>query len=264
MTIGCRLEEEEVRGRLTRERAYYDHVDAEGSKARALLGRFSKAFYDKGPRGRLWGPVWRAIDLRGKTALDYGCGGGDFTHLLAQMGAKAVGVDISPRLIARARSLGAEQGKGFPCFLVSDAHRVPFPDNSFDYVVGNGALHHLDLDRAYAEVARVLKPGGTAFFQEPMYHHPLLWLLRRLTPRAHTADEKPLSLAGVRAARHRFRKVSHREHFLLAVCAAPAHLLGKRAALITIGVMDRIDQLLMRVVPALRKLAWLTVMEMHK
>jgi SAM-dependent methyltransferase len=256
--------QEKTNGRTAREQAFYDKPTTENSATPVLLDRFSKAFYEKGSQGRLWAPVWRAIDLRGKTVLDYGCGGGDFSHLLAQMGAKVVGVDISARLIARARSLGSHQRNGFPCFLVGDAHRVPFPDNSFDYVLGNGALHHLNLEQAYAEVARVLKPGGTAFFQEPMYHHPLLWSLRRLTPHAHTADEKPLSLADLRAAHRWFRKVSHREHFLLAVCAAPVHLLGKRAALATIGVVDRIDQFLMSIAPPLRRLAWLTVLEMEK
>jgi SAM-dependent methyltransferase len=264
VTITQHPAQEETRARLARERDYYDHVNSERSKAGTFLDRFSRAFYDKGPLGRLWAPVWKRVDFAGALVLDYGCGAGDFTHLLAQRGAKVVGVDISARLIARARSLGSQRNGSFPCFLVSDAHRAPFPDNSFDYVLGNGALHHLNLEQAYAEVARVLKPGGTAFFQEPMYHHPLLWSLRRLTPHAHTADEKPLSLADLREARRWFRKVSHREHFLLAVCAAPAHLLGKRAALATIGVVDRIDQFLMSIAPPLRRLAWLTVLEMEK
>jgi SAM-dependent methyltransferase len=253
-----------ARSRVEREQEFYDDLTEGTSRVHRLLGRFSKGFYEKGPRGRLWAPVWQRVDLRGATVLDYGCGDGGFSWLLTGLGAKVVGMDISPRSIGQARAAGPVGSSEFPQFLVGDGHRTPFADGAFDYVVGNGALHHLDLDRAYAEIARVLRPGGEAIFQEPMCHHPLLWLLRRLTPKDHTADESPLSAGDIRGAKRWFRKVSHRDHFLLAVCAAPAHLLGMRAALTAVGLLDRIDQFLMRVAPRLRGLAWLTMLEMQK
>jgi SAM-dependent methyltransferase len=205
--------------------------------------------------------------------LDYGCGNGGFSQVLASLGASVYGIDISPQLISRANVFAAQRGNGssgspggrvLPRFLVCDAHRTPFPDGSFDYVVGNGVLHHLDLDKAYAEIARVLKPGGKAVFMEPMYHHPLLWSLRRLTPKAHTVDEKPLSLVDIEKARNWFRSCSHREHFLFSVCVAPVHLLGRRAALAVIDKLDRFDQIAMRVGPGLRRFAWLSMLEMEK
>jgi SAM-dependent methyltransferase len=236
----------------------------EGSNARNLLDRFSRAFYDKSARGRLWGPVWRTIDLRGKSVLDYGCGDGHFTHLLARLGAHAYGIDISPQLIAKAEGMAPQQANGFPRFLVGDAHATPFQDDAFDYVMGNGALHHFVLEHAYAEIARVLKPGGKAFFQEPMAHHPLLRLLRRGTPALRTDDERPLSLEDLDRARKYFRACRCREHFLFAVGAAPAHLLGKNAALAVINAIDRFDQMVMRALPPLRRFAWLTVAEWEK
>lgn len=44
---------------------------------------------------------------------------------------------------------------------------LEFDDNMFDYAVGLGALHHLNLDLAGKELSRVLKPGGAAIFVEP-------------------------------------------------------------------------------------------------
>lgn len=252
-----------VSERLKREQEFFDDLVVEGSETRSFLHNLSTGFYDKGARGRLWAPVWNTVDFADKAVLDYGCGAGDFSHLLTRFGAKVTGIDLSPQLIEKARSDGLSDD-GFPRFLVGDAHHTPFPANSFDYVVGNGALHHLDLGRAYGEIARVLKPAGKAYFMEPMYSHPLLWLLRRLTPKAHTADERPLSISEMEAARSWFREVSHREHFLFAVLAAPAHLLGRQAALKAIGTADRLDSTLMRAFPQLRSFAWLAMLILEK
>jgi SAM-dependent methyltransferase len=250
--------------RIEREQSYFDRTANGRSPVSTLLDRFSKGFYDKGPRGRLWGPVWAQSSFKGALVLDYGCGCGDFTWLLAGLGAKVVGFDISPQSVLQASRSVQATANGLPRFLVADAHHTPFPDNSLDFVVGNGALHHLELERAYMEIARILRPGGKAFFVEPMFHHPLLWTLRRLTPKSHTEDERPLSAADIGLAKRWFRKVNHREHFFLAACAAPVHLLGSGVALAVIGGMDRFDQALMRLAPPLRRLAWLVMLEMEK
>jgi SAM-dependent methyltransferase len=248
--------------RWTREQNFFDQLAGEESACHRWLARFSAGFYEKGAEGQLWAPLWQTTKLAGKRVLDYACGDGAFSHLLAGRGAQVYGIDISPQLIARARA--AAGTRDYPQFVACDAHRTPFPEAFFDYVVGNGALHHLDLQRACAEIARVLKPGGQAFFQEPMRGHPLLRLLRRCTPGSHTADEKPMSLAQVEGAGRQFRGCSHREHYLLAVCAAPAHLLGKACALPVIAALDRLDQALMAAAPGLRNFAWLTVVQYQK
>jgi len=252
--------------REARERQFFDELVAASSATRDALGRFSEGFYEKGCRGRLWNSFWENVDLKDACVLDYGCGNGGFSMILARRGARVLGIDISPKLIEQARASATEMRRNgiAPGFLVGDALETPFRDASFDYVVGNGVLHHLDLEKAFAEIARVLKPRGMAVFMEPMYSHPLLWLVRRLTPNTHTADERPLSLADIDRARKWFPNCKHREHFLFAVCAAPAHVLGKQFALAVIGALDRVDEGLMRLFPRLRGYAWLTVMEMEK
>jgi SAM-dependent methyltransferase len=252
--------------RIEREKEFFDRLVVEGSARRDVLHRFSEAFYEKGSRGCVWSSFREAAHLKDATVLDYGCGDGDFSIMLAARGARVFGVDISLKLIEQARASAALIGRNrnTPEFLVGDAQRTPFNDATFDYVVGNGALHHLDLEKAFTEIARVLKPGGKAVFLEPMYNHPLLWTLRRLTPKSHTVDERPLSFADIERTRKGFRSCHHREHFLFAVCAAPAHLLGKRFALAVIGALGRVDQVLMRLLPGLRRYAWLTLMEMEK
>ncbi len=103
-------------------------------------------------------------------SLEIGAGTGYFTLNLLQAGVvrEATCTDISPGMMrtlsANARRLGLEVRTAR-----ADAESLPFPDESFDLVLGHAVLHHLpDLDRAFAEFHRVLRPGGQiAFAGEP-------------------------------------------------------------------------------------------------
>ncbi len=90
---------------------------------------------------------------------------------------------------------GEELAKSFNYpieFRLMDAHKLDFPDASFDFVFGVAILHHLDFRVAMGEIARVLKPGGRLLFVEPLILNPVARLVRFLTPKARTPDEKPL------------------------------------------------------------------------
>jgi SAM-dependent methyltransferase len=122
-------------------------------------------------------------DVRGKTVLDYGCGDGLNTHLLARRGAAVKALDISPELLARAqRRVNLNQTAANVEFLCGSAHDVPVADNSIDVVFGIAILHHLDLAQSALEVWRVLRPGGRAIFQEPVRNSRTLSFVRSLIP----------------------------------------------------------------------------------
>src|SRR5712691_9018912 len=102
-------------------------------------------------------PLLDAADVSGKMSiLDVGCGPGYVSVAAAERGAIPIGLDFSEEMIAIAK-------QKFPRieFRQGDAQNLPFPDASFDRVVANFALLHLaSPERACAEAARVLKPGG--------------------------------------------------------------------------------------------------------
>ena len=77
-------------------------------------------------------------------------------------------------------------------FLLMDANNLSFKDKSFDMVYGEAILHHLNFEQSLSEIYRVLKKGGRIFFNEPLGINPISKIIRYLTPRARTPDEKPL------------------------------------------------------------------------
>ena len=93
---------------------------------------------------------------KGERALDLACGTGDIAFAVAARGAKAVGLDITHRMLelARAKSTAVT-------FLTGDMASLPFRSASFELVTtGYGLRNVPDLDTAIDEIARVLKPGG--------------------------------------------------------------------------------------------------------
>ena len=110
-------------------------------------------------------------------ALEIGAGTGYFSLNLLQAGLieRATATDISPGMLAtleeNASRLGLEVRTA-----AAEAETLPFPDGSFDLVFGHAVLHHIpDLERAFSEFARVLRPGGTlAFCGEPSQYGDLL------------------------------------------------------------------------------------------
>jgi len=92
----------------------------------------------------------------GTRVLDVATGPGPVAARAAERGAHAVGVDLAPGMIALAARLHPNAE-----FIVADAERLPFPDDSFDAVVAGLAVLHLARpEQALAEWARVLRPGG--------------------------------------------------------------------------------------------------------
>ncbi|MEX2196164.1 MAG: methyltransferase domain-containing protein [Thermoleophilaceae bacterium] len=106
-------------------------------------------------------------------ALEIGSGTGYFSLNLLRAGVieAAVASDISPGMLDALSGTAARLGLEVET-ACCEAAALPFGDDSFDLVFGHAVLHHLpDLDGAFAEFLRVLKPGGTlAFCGEPSRH----------------------------------------------------------------------------------------------
>jgi SAM-dependent methyltransferase len=110
--------------------------------------------------------------------VDVGCGDGALVRHLARRGARAVGVEVGAGPLARAR---AHEPVGGERYEQAGAEALPLADGTADAVLFMNSLHHVPgehLDAALAEAARVLRPGGLLYVQEPVAEGPYFELLR--------------------------------------------------------------------------------------
>ena len=122
--------------------------------------------------------VWQTGVKPGEAVLDLAAGTGDITLRLAKrMRGKGAGADIEGRLVssdinAAMLKIGEERltNKGWlknPEFVLANAEALPFADNSFDLITMAFGLRNIThQDKALAEMARVLKPGGRVLVLE--------------------------------------------------------------------------------------------------
>jgi arsenite methyltransferase len=100
----------------------------------------------------------------GEAVVDVGCGAGIDTLIAAKMvgpEGQAVGVDMTPAMLERARASAAEMHADNVEFRLGFAEQLPVPDGSADVVISNGVMNLFpDKLAGLGEMARVLKPGG--------------------------------------------------------------------------------------------------------
>jgi SAM-dependent methyltransferase len=198
--------------------------------------------------------------LAGRRVLDYGCGHGMASVVLARRGARVTAFDLSHGYLVEAERRAAVNGVAVD-HVRADGERLPFGDAAFDAVWGNAVLHHLDLERAAWELRRVLRPGGVAVFCEPWGDNPLLALARRHLPypgKGHTADERPLRSRDLKALRRAFPALEIEGFQLLAMLrrVLPAGRL--------VRLLDLADAVLLRSVPGLWRLCRYAVLTLRR
>jgi len=200
---------------------------------------------------------------RNGAALEYGCGTGSHSVFLARNGAaRVVGIDLSDVAIMKAREAAKAAGVSQAEYFRMNAETLEFPDASFDLICGTAILHHLDLHRAFSELARVLRPGGRAIFMEPLGHNPMINLYRRMTPEARTPDEHPLLRRDFRDARRHFAEIDLDFFGLQSLMATPFKGLSCFTAVL--GALQMADANLFRIAPFMRRYAWQVVLVLEK
>ncbi len=218
--------------------------------------------------------------LRGKRLLDLGCGSGEAAVFFALHGAEVTAADVSGEMLRVADALAAHHGVSVRT-TKTVAEDMPFADEEFDYVYGNGLLHHVELEPAIQEIRRVLKIGGRAAFIEPLAHNPLIHVYRHMARAVRTPTERPFHVRHFEIVKRHFSSCEHREFWLLSLAIFVYYYLIER---IDPGVdrywrriirdgwrvqcafrrLQGLDRALLRLIPGLRRWCWNTVIVVQK
>lgn len=185
--------------------------------------------------------------------LEYGCAYGANLRRLAETARSATGIDISDVAIEKGRKQARAAGLDNVHLHAMDAERMSFADDSFDLIFGSGIIHHLDIARSLAEIARVLRPGGRAVFVEPLGHNPTIGLYRRRAPDGH-----PLLRRDFTEFDKLFSVASYRFYGLSTLAVVPFRRSAAKRGLFK--AMRTLDRALFAL-PAVKWWAWYALIE---
>lgn len=244
-------------GRYEREADFHNHCFGEETRQAvesfySITHSSSKAMYRQ----------YLATHCKDRLVLEYGCGVDGHSAFMARCGGMVTGIDLSPVAIDISRQLALRQGDTRSQYVVMNAECLEFAAGTFDMICGMGILHHLDLKKSLAELARVLRPDGSAIFLEPLGHNPVINLYRRLTPSFRTPDEHPLLAADLVEMENYFAKQDLTFFHLTSLAAVPFYKLPGFQTLLQ--RMDRLDQWLFRRSAFFRKQAWAVVITLSE
>jgi 2-polyprenyl-3-methyl-5-hydroxy-6-metoxy-1,4-benzoquinol methylase len=244
------VEQRKLQEREHAEQRYSGHFEHEQNRKYYSVARRSSLFVDS----------WISENCGpGRNVLDYCCGTGSISMKAASAGGTVTGVDISPSAIKHCIDESREKGFFSRCsFYAMDAENLTFDDNSFDAILCMGVLHHLDLEVAYRNLARVLRPNGQILCLEALGHNPLIQLYRNLTPQMRTEWEKEhiLTMNDIKKARAYFHDVKISFFHLATLLAAPLRktsLFGP-----ALSACESIDSILLKC-PFIQKQAWMSL-----
>jgi SAM-dependent methyltransferase len=205
-------------------------------------------------------------NVQGKRIIEAGCGTGWLSIILAKRGAHVYGFDISSEVVRvarqRAKINGVENQVSFKVISFENINHE-YEDQYFDLAVGCAILHHVNRENIIEPLRRVLKQDGKATFLECFGNSKWLERLRLIVPvpvdeenKSHWQEQ--LKYSDLKKFHRSFANVSWREFHLF----SRLHRVVKNESFICF--LNRFDEALFRLIPALRRYARLVVLEVEK
>lgn len=234
--------------RVAREAEIYDNNELERDRLEAIM-----SYTQLGPARQRRDQLIRAVHTKhvNHRVLEIGSQAWEAHFLKWKLKPTALTcINISERELDQGRQVARSKGVDVD-FRLMDAHHLDFPDGTFDLVFGTAILHHLEFEKAVKEIARVTKPGGDILFVEPLLLNPVARMVRALTPKARTPDERPLAREELRIL-DRYFAPKHLYTDLFAFPAAVAsRMVGAGANNWLVRTADRLDTGITRAAPSL-------------
>lgn len=223
----------------------------------------------------------RLGNLNGKRLLDIGCGLGEASVYFAMMGADVTSSDLSQGMLDATSRLARTNGVSVVQHVASaEDMRLP-PDAMFDVIYAGNLLHHTDVEATITRVIPHLAVGGTFVSWDPLAYNPAINVYRSIATDVRTPDEHPLKWNDIQLFRKHFGVVETRYFWLTTLVIFVIMALAQRRnpnrerfwkVVVQEGnkwrrlylPLEKIDELLLRIVPPLRLLCWNVVIVARK
>jgi len=193
--------------------------------------------------------------------LDYGCGHGMHSILPAKLGAEVYGIDLSEESLKIAKKRAQDEKVSDKIkFLKMDCEKLEFPDNYFDLIWDSGTFSSIDINKAYSELHRVLKPEGKIIGLETFGHNPLMNLKRFINKktgkRTEWAASHIMKMKDLKSAKKYFDSVETKFFHLFSMLIFPFRRLPLMKRIF--NLLDKFDSILLKI-PFLKKYAFKVV-----
>ena len=224
-------------------------------------GRFENVFYKA--LANVWDDFYDQLKKKTRNAevLDYGCGvGPSIIKVSNYEPKKIIGIDISEISIKKAKDRTKDLGSMVEV-KVDNCEKTSFENNRFDLVYGHGILHHLEFSKCLGEILRILKPGGSLLFVEPLGTNPIINLYRKLTPKSRSIDEHPFVGKDFELLKNKFKKVEIKYYGFLTLVFFPFYLNPQKS--IIFKILKTTDQILFKL-KFFRYFAWSVLISAKK
>lgn len=211
-------------------------------------------------------------EVKNKKILELGAGLGEASLFFAKNGAEVLATDISSGMLDLVKRRAALVGCKVKTQVVSANRLTNVEDNSFDIVYAANLLHHVSVESCVREAHRVLKPGGCAYFWDPLEYNPVINIYRLIATKVRTEDEHPLKKNDIASIEKIFSKVEIRYFWLTALVVffkfliVDRHnpnkirywkkILADHEQLRWLRLFHRFDQFVFKWIPPIRWWAW--------
>lgn len=143
-------------------------------------------------------------DIKGKRILEIGCGLGEASVYFAKQGAIVTASDISSGMLEVTKQLAHQHGVRLETIQVSAENLKAIPNGHFDMIYAANLLHHVTIATFVREAKQKLKPGGVAYFWDPIVYNPVIQIYRQMATQVRTEDEHPLRMSDLKLIRREF------------------------------------------------------------
>lgn len=215
----------------------------------------------------------RLGNIKGKRLLDVGCGLGEASVYFAILGADVTSTDLSQGMLDATTRLAQANGVSVKQHVASAEDMQLPPEAKFDIIYAGNLLHHVNIEETITRIKPHLATGGMFVTWDPLAYNPAINVYRSMATDVRTPDEHPLKWSDIKLFHKHFETVETRYFWLTTLIIFVIMALAQRRnpnkerfwkVVVQEGEkwswlyrpFERLDRLLLGILPPLRLLCW--------